>query len=99
MAYIGAPSAMQASARRCQPMTGLAEAASTESGIYLGMSREEFARQFPHAPSERNSRMLGYYFYQPLAAGCQLLSGVRAQFDGYGLSAITVYRLYRGPGC
>jgi hypothetical protein len=100
MAFIGAPSAMQTSVRRCQPRAGLAEAAATASGIYLGMSRDEFAQQFPYPPSERGNRLLGYYFYQPLPdGGCQLLSGVRAQFDGYGLSALTVYRLYRGPGC
>jgi hypothetical protein len=101
MAYIGAPSAMENnSARRCQPMSGLAQTASTASGIYLGMTREEFAEQFPYPASERSERLLGYYFYQPLEAGhCQLLSGVRAQFDADGLSALTVYRLYRGPGC
>jgi hypothetical protein len=100
MAYIGAPGPMQTSARRCQPMPGLAESASTDSGMFLGMSRDAFAQQFPYAPSERSSRMLGYYFYQPLESGrCQLLSGVRAQFDADGLSAVTVYRLYRGPGC
>jgi hypothetical protein len=100
MAYIGAPSAMETSARRCQVLPGLAQAASTDSAIYLGMSREAFAQQFPYAPSERSSRMLGYYFYQPMASGrCQLLSGVRAQFDTDGLAAVTVYRLYRGPGC
>jgi hypothetical protein len=99
MAYIGAPSAMDTSARYCQPRPGLAQSASTDSGIYLGMSREAFLEQFPYAPSERNSRMLGYYFYQPLAASCQLLSGVRAQFDAHGLSGMTIYRLYRGSGC
>jgi hypothetical protein len=100
MAYIGAPGTMETSVRRCQPRAGLAESATTASGIYLGMSREEFARQFPYPPSERGNRLLGYYFYQPLQArGCQLLSGVRGQFDGYGLSALTVYRLYRGSGC
>ena len=99
MAYIGAPSAMDTSARHCQPMPGLAQSASTDSGIYLGMSREAFVEQFPYAPSERTGRMLGYYFYQPLAAECQLLSGVRAQFDAHGLNAMTVYRLYRGSGC
>jgi hypothetical protein len=100
MAYIGATSTMETGVRRCQPRSGLAESATTASGIYLGMSREAFAQQFPHPPSERGNRLLGYYFYQPLpAGGCQLLSGVRAQFDGDGLSALTVYRLFRGAGC
>ena len=100
MAYIGGPDALDRSVRRCQPMSGLAQAATTASGLYLGMSREAFAEQFPHAPSEETGRLLGYYFFQPLQGGrCQLLSGVRAEFDGHGLAAVTVYRLYRGMGC
>jgi hypothetical protein len=80
-------------------MAGLAGTATTTSGIYLGMSREAFAAQFPHPPSERSARLLGYYFFQPVDAGCQLLSGMRAQFDAAGLTAVTVYRLYRGNQC
>ena len=100
MAHIGAPARMETGARRCQPREGLAEAASTASGIFLGMTREEFTALFPYPPSERGAGLLGYYFFQPLDSGrCQLLSGVRAQFDGDGLTGLTVYRLYRGGGC
>jgi hypothetical protein len=99
MAYIGGPRGFDRGTRRCQPMSGLAASAATASGLYLGMSRETFAAQFPHPPSERSPRLLGYYFFQPIESGCQLLSGVRGQFDATGLTAVTVYRLYRGARC
>jgi hypothetical protein len=99
MAHIGGPREFEHGKRRCQPMAGLAGTATTASGIYLGMSREAFAAQFPQPPSERSARLLGYYFFQPVEPGCQLLSGMRAQFDTVGLTAVTVYRLYRGDQC
>jgi hypothetical protein len=99
MAYIGSSSALDRSARRCQRLSGLAQSAAAGSGIALGMSREAFAARFPHAPSERTARVLGYYYFQPLEGQCQLLSGLRAEFGPQGLAAVTVYRLYRGADC
>lgn len=99
MAYIGSPGALDRSVRHCRRMSGLSESAGTASGIYLGMSRQAFAAQFPQPPSERTARILGYYYFQPLQGQCQLLSGVRAEFGMQGLAGVTVYRLYRGAGC
>lgn len=100
MAHIGVASALQGDARRCRTIPGLASSAATASGIYPGMTRAAFVRQFPYPASEETAELLGYYFFQPLEAGrCQLLSGVRARFGADGLSSITVYRLYRGKGC
>jgi hypothetical protein len=99
VAHIGSAAALDAGGRRCRSTPGLADAAATASGIYLGMTRDAFAAQFPHLPSESSDRLLGYYFYQRAAGDCQLLSGVRAQFDRGELAAVTVYRLYRGRQC
>jgi hypothetical protein len=98
MAYIGPASALDPG-RRCRPTAGLAQAAATASGIYIGMPRAAFAAQFEHPPSESRAGVLGYYFYQPAAGDCQLLSGARARFENDELVALTLYRLYRGRQC